>query len=120
MASKTESKEIPEKQQYLPPLQLRILELLRENGPMSRDQICEEFGFKKRKVVNSRSYYSYGSNGRVYTKVIRREVERYDQRTTIHDNLKKLQNRGIVEEIRGKSNGKRGRPPEFWKIKEGK
>ena len=37
-------------------------------------------------------------------------------RTTIYDNLIKLEKKGIVDVIE-KHNGKRGRPIKFWKIK---
>ncbi|MEJ2250538.1 MAG: hypothetical protein P8Y97_12910 [Candidatus Lokiarchaeota archaeon] len=37
-------------------------------------------------------------------------------RTTIYDNLVKLQQRKIVEKF-SRNNGKRGRPRIFWKIK---
>lgn len=38
-------------------------------------------------------------------------------RTTIYDNLVKLQQRKIVEKF-SRNNGQRGRPKIFWKIKE--
>ena len=113
MASKTERKERLFKQQYLSPLQLRILELLRENGPMTRDQICEEFGFKKRKI---RYIYSYPDK-RQPKETYHMVVERYDKRTTIHDNIVKLQKRHLLVKY-SKSNGKRGRPLVFYKLKE--
>ena len=119
MASKTEKKESSFKQQDLSSLQLRILELLRENGPMTRDQICEEFGFKKRKVVNNTRYCIHKPDGRVRTIVVHNTVERYDKRTTIHDNIVKLQKRHLLVKY-SKSNGKRGRPLVFYKLMEGK
>jgi len=113
LASKTESKDIPIQQQYLSSLQLRLLELLRANGPLTRDQICEVFGFEKHQVKVS----IYPDKKHPLRKHYE-TIEQYYKRTTIYDNLRKLQKTGIVEEIRGKSNGKRGRPPEFWKIRE--
>ena len=98
MASKTERKEIQEPEGYITPIQFSLLEILKENGSMTRDQICEEFGFKK---YNKTRYH--------------REVEQYHQRTTIFDNLTKLQKRNLVKKFR-KNNGKRGRPSELWKI----
>ena len=50
LASKTESKDIPIQQQYLSSLHLRLLELLKERGAMTRDQICEEFRYGKHQV----------------------------------------------------------------------
>ncbi|TFG08740.1 MAG: hypothetical protein EU539_01445 [Promethearchaeota archaeon] len=38
-------------------------------------------------------------------------------RTTIYDNLIKLQKRKVVEKF-SRNNGKRGRPLVFWKLKE--
>ena len=114
MASKTVKKEIPEQQQYFTPLQLRIIKLLKENGPMTRDQLCEEFGFKKRKVIQNDKYL-LRERGLHYREVI----ERYDKRTTIHDNIVKLQKRNLVEKF-SKNNGKRGRPLVFYKLTEGK
>ena len=38
-------------------------------------------------------------------------------RTTIYDNLLKLQKRKIIEKI-SRNNGQRGRPLVFWKLKE--
>lgn len=115
MASKTEKKEIPLDQQYLAPLQYSILEKLKEFGPMTRDQLCEEFGFGKHKVVFTEPYLDY--HGRIIrSNVIRREMEQYDKRTTLYDNLEKLEKRKLVERF-SRSNGKRGRPPVHWKIK---
>ena len=48
-----------------------------------------------------------------------RVFEQYDKRTTIYDNLVKLQKRKLIEKF-SRSNGKRGRPLVFWKITEGR
>ena len=111
MASKTIKKEVPLRQQYLSPLQISILEKLKEFGSMTRDQLCEEFGFGKHKVVFTDLYL-------LREKRIRYEIvgEQYDKRTTIYDNLEKLEKRKLVVRF-SKSNGKRGRPPVHWKIK---
>ena len=111
MASKTEKKEIPLRQQYITPIQGSILEKLTEFGPMTRDQLCEEFGFGKHKTV-SIDKYLLREKGLRYQEV----NEQYNRRTTIYDNLVKLENRKLVENFT-KSNGKRGRPPVYWKIK---
>lgn len=113
LASKTEKKEIAQRQQYLSLLQLRLIELLRENGSMTRDQICEEFRFKKHRVDYTDSYLG-NKKGKTYHNV----VEQYSKRTTIFDNLIKLQKRKLVEKF-SRSNGKRGRPMVYWKIKDG-
>lgn len=111
MASKTEKKEIPLRQQYLSPIQISILEKLKEFGSMTRDQLCEEFGFGKHKVVFTDKYL-------LREKGLRYEIvgEQYDKRTTIYDNLEKLEKRKLVERF-SRNNGKRGRPKIFWKIK---
>ena len=111
MASKTEKKEIPLRQQYITPIQGSILEKLTEFGPMNRDQLCEEFGFGKHKTVSTDKYL-LREKGLRYQEV----NEQYNRRTTIYDNLVKLENRKLVENFT-KSNGKRGRPPVYWKIK---
>ena len=115
MASKTEKKENLFGQQYLAPLQYSILEKLNEFGPMTRDQLCKEFGFGTHKVVHTEPYLDYHEKIR-RKEGVRREFEQYDKRTTIYDNLVKLEKRKLVENF-SKSNGKRGRPPTFWKIK---
>lgn len=112
MVSKNLEKEIMTQNHNLSQFQLRILELLRENGPMTRDQLCEEFGFKKRKAMQTNKYL-LRERGLHYRKVI----ERYDKRTTIHDNIVKLQKRNLVEKF-SKNNGKRGRPLIFYKLTE--
>ncbi|MFX0059885.1 MAG: helix-turn-helix domain-containing protein [Candidatus Heimdallarchaeota archaeon] len=50
--------------------------------------------------------------------ITRRELVKYLNipRTTIYDNLLKLQKRKIIEKFT-RNNGKRGRPLVFWKIK---
>ena len=111
MASKTEKKEIPLDQQDLTPLQYSILEKLNELGPMTRDQLCEEFGFGKHEAV-------YLDNYLLREKGLRYEVvgEQYNKRTTIYDNLKKMEKRKLVERF-SRITGKRGRPLVYWKIK---
>lgn len=110
MASKTVKKEIPEQQQYLSPLQLRILELLKESGSMTRPQICEEFRYGKHQVKVS----IYPDKKHPLRKR-RKTIEQYDKRTTIYDNLVKLQKRRLIEK-HSRNHGKRGRPLVYWKI----
>lgn len=112
MASKTEKKESLSNLQGLSPLQIILFNLLKEKGPMTRDQLCKEFGFKKRKVIRVDKYL-------LREKRIRyeQEYEQYDHRSTIYDNLVKLQKKKLVEKS-SKSNGRRGRPKVYWKVKE--
>lgn len=94
------------------PIQAKIVKVLKENGPMTRDQICEEFEYKKHKVIRVDKYL-------LWEKRIRYEqiYEQYNKRTTIYDNLVKLQKKKIVEKF-SRSNGKRGRPKIYWKLTE--
>lgn len=117
MTSKVISKEMFDSKIYLLPLQVNILKKLIKQGPMTRDQLCEVFGFKKHKVVYT---YPIPHRNDVYPRRIgHRIVEQYDKRTTIYDNLVKLQKRKFIEQF-SENNGKRGRPLVFWKIKESK
>jgi predicted transcriptional regulator len=53
-------------------------------------------------------------NGPLTRKELVRKLER--PRTTIFDNLTKLQEQGLVKKY-SRNNGKRGRPYVYWKIK---
>jgi predicted ArsR family transcriptional regulator len=53
-------------------------------------------------------------NGDMTRKQLKKELN--IPRTTIYDNLVKLQKRKLIEKY-SKNNGKRGRPKVFWKIK---
>lgn len=93
----------------LTPIQFSIFKKLKENGPMTRNELCQAFGFKKQtKKYTTRYPLKY--------KTYYRQIEEYEKRTTIYDNLLKLQKRKVVKEF-SKNNGKRGRPVVFWKIK---
>lgn len=96
----------------LSPLQYKLLHLLSKNGPMTRDQLCKTFGFKKYTI-----HYLQAYPHRIQPKSrYHREIEQYYKRTTIYDNLAKLEKRKLVEKF-SRSNGKRGRPLIFWKCK---
>lgn len=99
MQTKTE---ILNKTKDLNPLQLRLLDILINNGSKTRDQICEIMGYKT-------VAYKNGIYEAIYHK----------KRTTIYDNLRKLLVAGIVEK-QDKHNGMVGRPPVCWKIVETK
>lgn len=53
-------------------------------------------------------------NGPACRKTLVKELD--TPRTTIHDNLIKLQKRKLIEKY-GANNGKRGRPLVYWQIK---
>ena len=111
---KKEFQEIAEKHpkpNYPPPIQQQIIDILKKKGSMSRDDICEEFGYKKRKFTQIQ-YYPNKTQRKV--KNIR-EMEQYEKRTTIFDNLIKLEKKGIVERF-GLNNGERGRSVKMWKL----
>jgi len=75
------------------------------------------------KFVNSKDYLSPIQHNLIKTlestgPVTRRELvnQLNTPRTTIYDNLVKLQKRKIIEKFT-RNNGKRGRPLVFWKLK---
>jgi len=68
--------------EYLTPIQFRLIEVLKNNGPLTRKTLVKELN---------------------------------TPRTTIYDNLLKLQKRKIIEKF-GDNNGERGRPLVYWKI----
>jgi len=72
--------------------QLGLYFLLYNKGDLNRNQICSELGFK---ILPS---------------------NRYEMRTTVYDNLLKLKNKRLITKFE-KSNGKRGRPIVFWRVK---
>lgn len=82
---------------------------MKENGPMSRRQLCEAFGFEK----HTRHYIIYDKTTRKDSRHC--QIEEYEKRTTIYDNLLKLQNQKRVEKF-SRNKGKRGRPEIYWKI----
>jgi len=77
------------------PIQKRILDIL-DGKVLRRSQICKELGYEFDNNI--------GYNGL------------YKRRTTVYDNLLKLKNKGLVNKTRSKGNGRKGRPPELWKI----
>jgi predicted ArsR family transcriptional regulator len=88
-----------------------------EENPMADKILTEEFS-------NLREYLSPIQFNLIKTlkdigPLTRRElVKKLDTpRTTIYDNLIKLQKRKVVEKF-SRNNGKRGRPLIFWKIKD--
>jgi len=76
---------------------------------MTRDELCEVFGFEKHK---KRLLYPDRKHPRRKHYI---KTEQYDKKTTIYDNLVKLQKRRLVEKF-SRSNGKRGRSYVYWKI----
>lgn len=112
MASKTEKNELQLVFPYLSILQANLLKALKEKGPMTRDQLCKGFGFKKHNVIRVDKYL-LREKGIRYEQV----YEQYNKRSTIYDNLVKLQKKKLVEKF-SRSNGKRGRPKIYWKAKE--
>ncbi|TXT61842.1 MAG: Sugar-specific transcriptional regulator TrmB [Promethearchaeota archaeon] len=66
------------------PLQHNLLQILKNEGPLTRKQLVNELN---------------------------------TPRTTIYDNLVKLQKQKVVEKF-SRNNGKRGRPKVYWKISE--
>ncbi len=92
-------------------IQEELLRLLEENGPMTRDDFCEAFGFEKYRIQDTTNYMK-GQTLIHY----HRDFEQYHSRTTVYDNLKKLLEQGKIEKF-PKKNGKVGRTPIFWRLK---
>lgn len=80
-------------QDLLSPLQDKLIKLL-QSGSMTREEICDVLGFEYQEK---------------YTNL-------HKKRTTIHDNLVKLQKKQIVEKY-VHNNRKRGRPIVLFRLK---
>lgn len=93
-------------------IQTKILEVLNVHGDMTREGICEKLGFDCYLV----QHIQYYPRKRQPKSIYHRYIEQYDKRTTIHDNLVKLEKLNIVEKF-SRNNGKMGRPPVLWSIK---
>lgn len=89
------------------PIQQQIIDVLRKNGEMSRNEICEKFGYK----THIYNYIVLSPNRKQYPQ----KLEQYHKRTTIYDNLVKLEKKGIVERFR-RNNGKVGASVKMWKL----
>lgn len=93
--------------EFLTSIQKRIIEVLKKNGDMSRNEICEGLGFAS---------YEYEFNTispskkRYPSKTIQ-----YRSRTTVFDNLVKLEKKGIVKRF-SINNGKVGASIKKWKL----
>ena len=86
-----------------------LMELLGK-GPMTRDQLCEAFGYEKYPYQHFQPYMK-GQTLIHY----HRDVEQYHSRTTLYDNLIILEKQRKVEKF-SKPNGKPGRPLIFWRL----
>ena len=89
------------------PIQQQIIDVLKKHGEMSRNEFCEEFGFKTHII----EYIIRAPSKKKYP--IR--VEQYERRTTIYDNLVKLEKKGIVERL-SRNNGKVGASVKMWRL----
>lgn len=111
--SKEEVKEIESKEfiiqtsEYITPIQQQLINSLKKNGAMSRDEICEAFGFKTH-IVN---HVTLSPSKKKY----HLRLKQYDRRTTIYDNLVKLEKKGIAERF-SVNNGKVGASIKMWKL----
>ena len=101
-------------EEILTPIQLKIIDILKKAGPMTRDEICESFGYKKYTYKS----LSYNSQKSIKShKPYHHQSHVYHKRTTIYNNLLKLKKRKVVKKFT-KNNGKRGRPLVLWKLVE--
>lgn len=91
----------------LEPIQQQLVNALKKNGAMSRNDFCKEFGFKiiiYDQIVVSPSKKQYHF-----------KLKQYEKRTTIHDNLVRLEKKGIIERF-SKNDGKVGASVKMWKL----
>lgn len=91
----------------LTPIQQKIIDVLKKHGEMSRNEICEDFGYKTHiyeQIVVSPSKKKYHS-----------KFVQYYGRTTIYDNLVKIEEKGLVERF-NRNNGKCGASIKMWKL----
>ncbi|TFG12059.1 MAG: hypothetical protein EU531_10925 [Promethearchaeota archaeon] len=93
--------------------QSKLIQLLKNNGPLTRDQICEALGFEQYDYIHLEKLTHTGEKIIPYRP---RKTKQYNRRTTVFENLEKLIKRKIVEKF-SKNNGKRGRPPVLFRIK---
>jgi len=89
------------------PIQQQLIDVLKKNGEMSRNEICEKFGYK----THTYNYIVLSPSRKQYPQ----KLEQYHKRTTIYDNLVKLEKKGIVERFR-RNNGKVGASVKMWKL----
>lgn len=101
-------------EERLTPIQEKIIDTLKKGGPMTRGGICESLGYKKY-TYESLSYSSQSSIK--YHKPYHQLRVYHHKRTTIYDNLLKLEKRKVVKKFT-KNNGKRGRPIVLWTLVE--
>lgn len=93
--------------------QEKLLELLRIHGPLKREKICELLGFSS----YQREFIHYYPTIRPYKSKQHKKMQLYNRRTTVYDNLDKLLKKGLILKYQI-PNGKRGRPPTYWKLQE--
>lgn len=91
----------------LEPIQQQLVNAIKKNGAMSRNDFCKEFGYKmhiydQTVLIPSKKKYYF-------------KLKQYEKRTTIYDNLVKLEKKGIVEKF-SKNNGKVGASVKMWKL----
>ena len=89
------------------PLQQKIVSILTKQGPLTRKEICNSFGY----MVKGYEFNQRSPSGKKYS----RTTFQHEKRTTIYDNLIKLQKRKVIEKFT-RNDGSRGRPRVFWKL----
>ena len=95
-------------------IQLKLLDLLKINGDLKREDICEHLGFESYAL----EYNYYYPSRNLRKSIQQRKLQMHHKRTTVQNNLVKLEKRGLVSKYQ-KHNGKRGRPKTMWKIQGG-
>lgn len=95
------------------PLRKAILMVLAQNSPMTRDDICSRLGLGKHLLKYIQAYPQKRQRKSSYYV----DVEQYNKRTTIYDNLAYMEREGRVERFHTPTN-KVGRPKIYWRYKQ--
>lgn len=91
-------------------IQTELLKLMKERGPMTRDNFCEALCYEKYRVQYFQSYMR--GQTLIHYPI---DLEQYHRRTTVYDNLKKLLEQGLIEKS-SQPNGKVGRSLIYWRL----
>ena len=95
-------------------IQVKLIDILKTNGDLKREEICEHLGFESYVLEYNYHYPTWN----LQKTIQKRKMQLHHKRTTVQNNLVKLEKRGLVSKYK-KQNGKRGRPSTYWKIQGG-
>lgn len=91
-------------------IQKKILDILKKNKELTRDQICEKLGLKIKNYSQDQINSVYSKRRRLYN------YKTYYQRTTVYDNLINLVDLNLVEKFSKKINSSRGAPFTYFRL----